>query len=97
MKRLCYFVNSDWYFDLHWTERAIAARDAGYEIHIISHFIGEEIIKKNSKRLVLFVTMCLLLLSHLICLFFLEHSLTLGKLLKRLILTYCIVLRSNLA
>ncbi|EAY7612213.1 TPA_asm: glycosyltransferase family 4 protein, partial [Salmonella enterica subsp. enterica serovar Typhimurium] len=25
MKRLCYFVNSDWYFDLHWTERAIAA------------------------------------------------------------------------
>lgn len=95
MKRLCYFVNSDWYFDLHWTERAIAARDAGYEIHIISHFIGEEIIK-NSKRLVLFVTMCLLLLSHLICLF-LEHSLTLGKLLKRLILTYCIVLRSNLA
>ncbi|HFY6516148.1 TPA: hypothetical protein ACIIAR_002340, partial [Salmonella enterica subsp. enterica serovar Typhimurium] len=23
MKRLCYFVNSDWYFDLHWTERAI--------------------------------------------------------------------------
>ncbi|EOF5092056.1 hypothetical protein ACK87B_004896, partial [Salmonella enterica] len=22
MKRLCYFVNSDWYFDLHWTERA---------------------------------------------------------------------------
>ncbi|ECH6191297.1 TPA: hypothetical protein ACIVRB_004702, partial [Salmonella enterica subsp. enterica serovar Aberdeen] len=27
MKRLCYFVNSDWYFDLHWTERAIAARD----------------------------------------------------------------------
>ncbi|EAZ7776566.1 TPA: hypothetical protein ACIS9R_004563, partial [Salmonella enterica subsp. enterica serovar Virchow] len=26
MKRLCYFVNSDWYFDLHWTERAIAAR-----------------------------------------------------------------------
>ncbi|HFV9921379.1 TPA: hypothetical protein ACIUBN_004517, partial [Salmonella enterica subsp. enterica serovar Saintpaul] len=20
MKRLCYFVNSDWYFDLHWTE-----------------------------------------------------------------------------
>ncbi len=96
MKRLCYFVNSDWYFDLHWTERAIAARDAGYEIHVISHFIGEEIIK-NLKRLVLFVTMCLLLLSHLMCLFFLERSLTLGRLLKRLILTYCIVLRSNLA
>ncbi|HCL5073594.1 TPA: glycosyltransferase family 4 protein [Salmonella enterica] len=46
MKRLCYFVNSDWYFNLHWTERAIAARDAGYEIHVISHFIGDEIIRK---------------------------------------------------
>lgn len=96
MKRLCYFVNSDWYFDLHWIERAIAARDAGYEIHIISHFISEEIIK-NLKRLVLFVTMCLLLLSRLMCLFFLEDSLMLGRLLKRLILTYCIVLHSNLA
>lgn len=35
MKKLCYFINSDWYFDLHWIDRAIAARDAGYEIHII--------------------------------------------------------------
>ncbi|MCZ6145031.1 hypothetical protein O5255_27365, partial [Escherichia coli] len=24
MKKLCYFINSDWYFDLHWTDRAIA-------------------------------------------------------------------------
>ncbi|WP_256125452.1 hypothetical protein, partial [Cronobacter sakazakii] len=20
MKKLCYFINSDWYFDLHWTD-----------------------------------------------------------------------------
>ncbi|HBQ2580979.1 TPA: glycosyltransferase family 1 protein, partial [Klebsiella pneumoniae] len=35
MRKLCYFINSDWYFDLHWIDRAIASRDAGYEIHII--------------------------------------------------------------
>lgn len=46
MKRLCYFINSDWYFDLHWTDRAIAARDAGYEIHIISHFVDSKITNK---------------------------------------------------
>lgn len=46
MKKLCYFINSDWYFDLHWTDRAIAARDAGYEIHIISHFVDDKIAEK---------------------------------------------------
>lgn len=46
MKRLCYFVNLDWYFDLYWIECVIVVRDVGYEIYIISYFIGEEIIKK---------------------------------------------------
>lgn len=46
MRKLCYFINSDWYFDLHWIDRAIASRDAGYEIHIISHFIDDNIINK---------------------------------------------------
>ncbi|MDD1320625.1 hypothetical protein PT223_27225, partial [Klebsiella pneumoniae] len=22
MRKLCYFINSDWYFDLHWIARA---------------------------------------------------------------------------
>lgn len=96
MKRLCYFVNSDWYFDLHWTERAIAARDAGYEIHVISHFIGEEIIKKF-KTLGFICHNVSLVAQSFNAFVFLEHSLTLGRLLKRLILTCCIVLRSNLA
>ena len=26
MRKLCYFINSDWYFDLHWIDRAIAAQ-----------------------------------------------------------------------
>lgn len=46
MKKLCYFINSDWYFDLHWIDRAIAARDAGYEIHIISHFVDGKVLNK---------------------------------------------------
>lgn len=35
MKRLCYYINSDWYFLLHWKERAIAAIESGYEVHLI--------------------------------------------------------------
>lgn len=46
MKKLCYFINSDWYFDLHWVDRAIAARNAGYEIHVISHFTDDRIVGK---------------------------------------------------
>lgn len=43
MKKICYFINSDWYFELHWLERAIAARNAGYEIHILTHFYDDKI------------------------------------------------------
>lgn len=43
MKRICFLINSDWYFELHWLERALAARDAGYDIHIICHFVSGDI------------------------------------------------------
>ncbi|TKI05757.1 glycosyltransferase family 4 protein [Martelella alba] len=43
MKKICYFINSDWYFELHWVERAMAAMSAGYEIHVISHFSDKSI------------------------------------------------------
>lgn len=46
MKKICYFINSDWYFELHWVERATAARAAGYEIHVVCHFIGDDIKNK---------------------------------------------------
>jgi len=32
--KLLYIINVDWYFLLHWTDRAIAAKNAGYEVHI---------------------------------------------------------------
>ena len=43
MKKICYFINSDWYFDLHWLERAVAAKKAGYEVHILTHFFDDKI------------------------------------------------------
>lgn len=46
MKKICYFINSDWYFDLHWLERAIAAKKNGYQVHIICRFNGDLFINK---------------------------------------------------
>lgn len=46
MKKICYFINSDWYFDLHWIERALAAKCAGFEIHVLCRFLDPKI-KKN--------------------------------------------------
>ncbi|MBH0048913.1 glycosyltransferase family 4 protein [Pseudoalteromonas sp. SWYJZ19] len=34
MKKFLYVINADWYFDLHWVERALYFKDEGYEIHI---------------------------------------------------------------
>lgn len=43
MKKLCFIINSDWYFELHWIERALAAKKAGYEVYVVCHFNGEGI------------------------------------------------------
>lgn len=43
MKKICYFVNSDWYFHLHWLERAKKVQEQEYEVHVITHFVNEEI------------------------------------------------------
>ena len=32
---LVYVINVDWYFDLHWLQRALAARESGATVHII--------------------------------------------------------------
>ncbi len=49
MKKVCYLINSDWYFDLHWKERALAAKKMGYEIHVICHFEGDEVKNRLEK------------------------------------------------
>ena len=35
MPRLCYIINWDWYFRVHWLERATAALQEGFDVHVI--------------------------------------------------------------
>ena len=42
MKKLCFYINSDWYFSLHWKERAVAAIDSGYQVHVICNFSSDD-------------------------------------------------------
>ncbi|MGC0934808.1 glycosyltransferase family 4 protein [Pantoea agglomerans] len=46
MRNICYFINSDWYFDLHWFDRAKGTQAEGFDVHIISDFKNEDIKKK---------------------------------------------------
>ena len=39
---LCYFVNVAWYFELHWQERARAAVEDGWEVHLLAGQISED-------------------------------------------------------
>lgn len=40
---LCYFINVDWYFSMHWLERARHCAQAGYEVHLVCRFTDEKI------------------------------------------------------
>lgn len=46
MKKICYFINSDWYFDLHWLDRAKEAQQSGYTVVILTNFHDERLMKK---------------------------------------------------
>lgn len=43
--RLLYLVTEDWYFCMHWLPVARAARDAGYEVGVVTH------VQEHSERL----------------------------------------------
>jgi glycosyltransferase involved in cell wall biosynthesis len=43
---LCYFINVDWYFDLHWLSRARHAQENGFSVHIITTFTNKKLKKK---------------------------------------------------
>ncbi|EMK6669021.1 glycosyltransferase family 4 protein [Vibrio fluvialis] len=45
-KVVVFVINVDWYFDLHWMERAEYFKTLGYTVHIISNF-NDEIIKSK--------------------------------------------------
>lgn len=46
MRKICYFINEDWYFNLHWIERAESAQQAGYQVHIVSNFSDHSLVMK---------------------------------------------------
>ena len=39
--KLLYIINVDWYFMLHWLDRANAAKESGYDVHIAMAFTEE--------------------------------------------------------
>ncbi|MEZ9135597.1 glycosyltransferase family 4 protein [Vibrio sp. 10N.286.52.B1] len=42
-KKIVYVINVDWYFRLHWLERAEYFQSLGFDIHIISSFLKNDI------------------------------------------------------
>jgi glycosyltransferase involved in cell wall biosynthesis len=42
MKKVAFIINVDWYFLLHWLDRAKAIRDSGYQVIIITRFSNKE-------------------------------------------------------
>ncbi len=49
-KTLVYVINVDWYFRLHWLERAEYFQSLGYSIHIISNFTDAAILDELQSR-----------------------------------------------
>lgn len=35
-RKILMFANSDWYFELHWLDRALAAKKSGFEVHVLA-------------------------------------------------------------
>ncbi|MEQ1528083.1 MAG: glycosyltransferase family 4 protein [Methylococcales bacterium] len=40
---LVYVINVDWYFELHWLQRALASLKTGYEVHLVMAFTDNDI------------------------------------------------------
>ena len=43
---LVYVINVDWYFELHWLQRALATMEAGFEVHLIMTISDVDILKR---------------------------------------------------
>lgn len=48
-KKVCFFINSGWYFELHWLDRAKLFLDDGYDVHVIANFKSHEIDALNQQ------------------------------------------------
>ncbi|MCG9790062.1 glycosyltransferase family 4 protein [Vibrio mediterranei] len=40
--KIVYFINVDWYFHLHWLDRALYFQSLGFDIHVVSDFSSED-------------------------------------------------------
>jgi len=49
MKKLVYVINVDWYFALHWLERAKASVKKGYDVTVIMQCSDPEAVQKVEK------------------------------------------------
>lgn len=49
MKKILYVINADWYFDLHWVERASYFKGEGYDIHIAVPINDHQICERLKK------------------------------------------------
>ncbi len=48
-KKLVYVVNADWYFQLHWLDRAKAAKNSGLDVLVVSP-LGEPKVRREIER-----------------------------------------------
>ncbi|WP_283709997.1 glycosyltransferase family 4 protein [Pseudoalteromonas prydzensis] len=49
MNKLLYIINVDWYFELHWVDRALYFQSRGYEIHVVMSVTENSIAAKLNK------------------------------------------------
>lgn len=49
-KRLSYVVNADWYFHMHWLERAVAAKSSGFDVSVVTPLTDPTIRKSIESR-----------------------------------------------
>jgi len=49
-KRIVFIINVDWYFHLHWLERAEYFKNSGFDIYIITNFRSDETKKELLER-----------------------------------------------
>lgn len=56
-KKLVFVVNVDWYFSLHWLDRAVYFKQAGYEVYVVGSMTQEQYPKKIQDAGLIFIDM----------------------------------------
>lgn len=93
---ICYIVNAGWYFKLHWLDRALAAMQSGYRVHLIAHI--DDATKKILQRSGIICHESHLIPASLNPLNFIKSSITIFTHLRKLKPTviHCITIKACL-